>query len=338
MTHTFRRLGTLTLMAVVCHQAMAAELNIYSARHYQTDEALYSDFTKQTGIKINRLDGKEDELLERIKNEGANSPADILITVDAARLEMADQAGLFQPINSKVLNSRIPANLRTPNWIAFSTRARVIAYNKVAVKPEWVQTYGDLANPRLKGQVCVRSGSHPYNLSLGAAMIAHDSEAQAEAWARGLVQNFARAPKGGDTDQLRAVAAGECGVTISNSYYLARLMRSTKPEDRKVINSLGIVWPNQATWGAHINVSGAGVLKHAPNKDAAVKFMEYLASDKAQAYFADGNNEWPAVASVKIDNPALKSMGNFKPDTLPVGDLAKNAVKAQKAFDRAGWR
>lgn len=340
MTRSLRHLGTLSLLTVACQQATAADavLNIYSARHYQTDEALYSDFTKQTGIKINRLDGKEDELLERIKNEGANSPADILITVDAARLEMADQAGLFQPVNSKVLNSRIPANLRTPNWIAFSTRARVIAYNKVSVKAEWVQTYGDLANPRLKGQVCVRSGSHPYNLSLGAAVIAHESEAQAEAWARGLVQNFARAPKGGDTDQLRAVAAGECGVTISNSYYLARLMRSNKPEDRKVINSLGIVWPNQASWGAHINVSGAGILKTAPNKDAAIKFMEYLASDKAQAYFADGNNEWPAVASVKIDNPALKNMGTFKPDTLPVGDLAKNAVKAQKAFDRAGWR
>lgn len=341
MAFSLRRICSLTLIAAACQPTAHAAndvLNIYSARHYQTDEALYDDFTKQTGIKVNRLDGKEDELLERIKNEGANSPADILITVDAARLEMADQAGLFQPIASKVLSSRIPANLRTPNWIAFSTRARVIAYNKGAIKAQWVQTYGDLSHPRLKGQVCVRSGSHPYNLSLGAAMIAHDSESQTEAWARGLVSNFARPPKGGDTDQLRAVAAGECGVTISNSYYLARLMRSTKAEDLKVINSLGIVWPNQSTWGAHINVSGAGVLKHAPNKGAAVKFMEYLASDKAQAYFADGNNEWPAVSTVKIDNPALKSLGQFKPDSLPVGELARNAVKAQKAFDRAGWR
>ena len=345
MARSLPRWTTLTLIALAAQaatlgtaQANDQVLNIYSARHYQTDEALYENFTKQTGIKINRLDGKEDELLERIKNEGARSPADILITVDAARLEMADQAGIFQPIASKVLEQRIPANLRTPNWIAFSTRARVIAYNKRDVKAEWVQTYGDLANPRLKNQVCVRSGAHPYNLSLGAAVISHEGLQQAEAWARGLVQNFARAPKGGDTDQLRAVAAGECGVTISNSYYLARLMRSTKPEDRKVVESLGIVWPNQASWGTHINVSGAGIIKTAPNREAAIKFMEYLASDQAQGYFANGNNEWPAVPSVKVDNPALKAMGSFKPDTLNVGELAKNAAQAQRVFDRAGWR
>jgi iron(III) transport system substrate-binding protein len=242
MAHLTSRVAALTLIALACQgaaHAADAVLNIYSARHYQTDEALYKDFTKQTGIQVNRLDGKEDELLERIKNEGANSPADILITVDAARLEIADSLGLFQPVSSKVLDARIPDHLRTPTWVAFSTRARVIVYNKRAVKAEWVQTYDDLANPRLKDQVCVRSGSHPYNLSLGAAMIAHEGEAKTENWARGLVANFARAPKGGDTDQLKAVAAGECGVTISNSYYLARLMRSAKPEDRKVIESLG---------------------------------------------------------------------------------------------------
>ncbi|MFY9460700.1 MAG: Fe(3+) ABC transporter substrate-binding protein [Aquabacterium commune] len=340
---SLNRRSALTLLALAAAapaQAQAAdpELNIYSARHYQTDEALYANFTKLTGIKVNRLDGKEDELLERLKNEGAKSPADILITVDAARLEVADQAGLFAPIDSKVLAQRIPAKLRTPNWIAFSTRARLIAYNKSAVKAEWVQSYGDLAHPRLKGQVCVRSGSHPYNLSLGGAFIAHQGEPQAEAWARGLVQNFARAPKGGDTDQLKAVAAGECGVTISNSYYLARLMRSTKPEDQKVVAALGVVWPNQQTWGTHINVSGAGIIKTAPNKAAAVKFLEYLSSDQAQAYFADGNNEWPAVASVKLENPALKQLGTFKSDTINVGELARNAAKAQKLYDRAGWR
>lgn len=341
MARSLPRWTALTAIALAAHtgaQAQEKVLNIYSARHYQTDEALYANFTKQTGIKINRLDGKEDELLERIKNEGARSPADILITVDAARLEMADQAGIFQPIQSKLLEQRIPANLRTPNWIAFSTRARLVVYNKRDVKAEWVQTYGDLAHPRLKGQICVRSGSHPYNLSLGAAVISHEGQPQAEAWARGIVQNLARAPKGGDTDQLRAVAAGECGVAISNSYYLARLMRSNKPEDRQVVESLGVVWPNQNTWGTHINVSGAGILKTAPNRDAAVKFMEYLASDQAQGYFANGNNEWPAVASVKLDNPALKAMGSFKPDTLNVGELAKNAAQAQRIFDRAGWR
>jgi iron(III) transport system substrate-binding protein len=184
----------------------------------------------------------------------------------------------------------------------------------------------------------VRSGSHPYNLSLGAALIAHDGEGKAEAWAKGLVANFARAPKGGDTDQLRAVAAGECGVTISNTYYLVRLMRSTKPEDQEVVKALGIVWPNQKSWGTHVNVSGAGVLKHAPHKEAAVKFLEYLASDEAQGYFANGNNEWPVVKSAVAKNKALESLGSFKADTLPIGELAKTTATAQKVFDRAGWK
>jgi iron(III) transport system substrate-binding protein len=322
------------------HAAAQAQpvLNIYSARHYQTDEALYANFTKQTGIKINRLDGKEEELVERIKNEGASSPADVLITVDAARLEIADKAGLFQPLLSKVIDARIPPHLRTPNWVAFSTRARVIAYNKAAVNADWVQTYEDLANPRLKGQICVRSGSHPYNLSLGAAIITHNGEAKAEEWARGVVANFARAPKGGDTDQLKAVAAGECGVAVSNSYYVARLLRSTKPEDQEVMKKLTVVWPNQKTWGTHVNVSGAGIVKTAPNREAAIKFMEYLASDEAQAYFADGNNEWPVVRTAKTKNPALETLGDFRADTLPIGKLAAATVQAQKVYDRAGWR
>lgn len=329
--------AALTALFGVPAQAQGV-LNIYSARHYQTDEALYSDFTKQTGIQINRLDGKEEELVERIKNEGASSPADVLITVDAARLEIADKAGLFQPLKSAVLEARIPAALRTPTWAAFSTRARVVVYSKATINPEWVQTYEDLAHPRLKNQICVRSGAHPYNLSLGAAMLSHDGEAQAEEWARGLVANFARAPKGGDTDQLKAVAAGECGVAISNSYYLARLMRSTKPEDQQVVRSLGVVWPNQKTWGTHINVSGAGIAKHAPNRASAVKFLEYLASDSAQAYFADGNNEWPVVKTAQVKNPALEALGAFKADTLPIGQLANNTAAAQRVYDRAGWR
>lgn len=319
-------------------QAQEKVLNLYSARHYQTDEALYANFTKATGIKINRLDGKEDELVERIRNEGASSPADVLITVDAARLEVADSMGLFQPVKSAVLEQRIPATLRTPTWFAFSTRARVIVYNKAALKADQVRSYADLAAPALKGQVCVRSGGHPYNLSLGAAMIAHEGEAKTEAWAKGLVANFARAPKGGDTDQIKAVAAGECGVAISNSYYLARMMRSTKPDDQQAMNAVGIVWPNQSSWGTHINISGAGVLKHAPNREAAVKFLEYLASDEAQNYFANGNNEWPAVPTVKVNNKELAAMGTFKPDQLPIGDLAKTTVQAQKVFDRAGWK
>ena len=335
-------IAVLTGLASAPASAQAAAdaklLNLYTARHYQTDEALYANFTKATGIKINRLEGKEEELVERIRNEGTASPADILITVDAARLEVADSLGLFQPINSKLLDERIPAALRTANWAAFSTRARVIVYNKTAVTAAQVQTYADLATPALKGQVCMRSGSHPYNLSLGAAVIAHEGEAKAEAWARGLVANFARGPKGGDTDQIKSVAAGECGVTISNTYYLARMMRSTKPEDQQAMSAVAIVWPNQATWGTHVNISGAGVLKHAPHREAAVKFMEYLASDDAQAYFANGNNEWPVVKGSVAANPTLVAMGPFKPDTLPIGELAKNTVLAQKMFDRAGWK
>jgi iron(III) transport system substrate-binding protein len=330
----------LTVLAVAAATASAQEkvLNLYSARHYQTDEALYANFTRQTGIKINRIEAKEDELLERIRNEGANSPADIFLTVDAARLAKADELGLFAPVKSKLLEDRIPANLRSPDWFAFSTRARVIVASKELVKAEDVQNYEDLAGPKLKGKVCSRSGSHPYNISLMAALIAHLGETKAEEWARGVVANFARAPKGGDTDQIKSVAAGECGVAVSNTYYLARLLRSEKPEDRRLMERITIIWPNQKSFGTHINISGGGMLKTAPNKESAIRFLEYLAGDDAQRYFADGNNEWPAAASVVVKNPALEAMGKFRADNLPVAMLAKNAVAAQRIYDRAGWK
>ena len=329
---------TVCVLALMAGQGFAQELNLYSARHYQTDEALYSNFTKQTGIKINRIEGKEDELLERIRNEGANSPADVFLTVDAARLAKAQELGLFAPVKSKLLEERIPEHLHTDEWFAFSTRARVIIYNKSSVAPSDVQTYADLASPRLKGKLCSRSGAHPYNLSLMASVIAHQGEAKAEEWARGMVANFARAPKGGDTDQIRSVAAGECGVAVSNTYYVARLLRSTKPEDQKLMEKVGVVWPDQSGAGTHINVSGGGMLKTAPHKEAAVKFLEYLASDDAQRYFADGNNEWPAVNSVKVSNPGLEALGKFKADKLPVKQLAAQQTKAQMIYDRAGYK
>ncbi|WP_342050597.1 MULTISPECIES: Fe(3+) ABC transporter substrate-binding protein [unclassified Cupriavidus] len=323
-------------------QAVAQEkvLNLYTARHYQTDESLYNNFTRQTGIKINRIEGQEDPLLERIRNEGANSPADVFITVDIGRLWRAQQAGVFAPVKSKVLESRIPANYRDPagEWFGFSARARVIAYNKTAVKPGDITRYEDLADPKWKGKVCTRSSGHVYNLSLVSSLIAHDGEAKTEAWARGVAGNLARAPKGGDTDQLKAVAAGECDVAISNTYYIARLLKSTKPEDKAVSEKLGVVWPNQSSQGVHMNISGGGMLKHAPNKEAAVKFLEYLASDEAQAYFADGNNEWPVVPSVKIANPALESLGTFKADRIGVAELGKYQPEAQKLVDKAGYR
>ncbi len=331
----------ISLAILASGQLLAAEekvLNLYSARHYQTDEQLYSDFTRQTGIVINRIEGKEDELLERIKNEGANSPADVFLTVDAARLAKAHELGIFAPLKSAVLDKRIPAHLRTEDWVAFSTRARVIVYNKSNIDPAGLKTYNDLAAPQYKGKFCSRSGAHPYNLSLMASVIAHQGEAAAEKLAKGMVANFARSPKGGDTDQIRAVAAGECGLAISNTYYVARLLRSDKPADQKTMANVGIIWPNQATTGAHINVSGGGILKTAPHKKNAQMFLEYLASDQAQRYFADGNNEWPVVESVKVDNPGLAAMGKFKADQLPVNQLAMYQIKAQMIFDRAGFK
>ncbi len=290
MKYSFSVIALALFFTAPALQAQEKVLNLYSARHYQTDERLYENFTKQTGIRINRIEGKEEELMERIRNEGPNSPADVFITVDAARLASADALGLFGQVRSEVLNSRIPAHLHTDTWFAFSTRARVIIYNRAMVKAGDVQTYESLADPRLRGKVCSRSGSHPYNLSLVSALIAHDGEPKTEEWAKGVVANFARAPKGGDTDQIKAVAAGECDVAVSNTYYLARLIRSDKIEERRMMERVGIVWPNQAGYGTHINIAGGGMVKTAKNREAAVRFLEYLASDEAQRYFADGNN------------------------------------------------
>ena len=322
--------------------ALAQEnlLNLYSSRHYQTDEALYANFTKTTGIKLNRIEAGEDPLIERLKNEGTSSPADVLVTVDAGRLWRAEQMGLFQSIDSKVLTARLPDHMRTPNnqWFGFSARARVIIYNRTALKAADVQNYEDLADPKLKGKVCTRSGSHVYNLSLMSALIEHWGEAKAEQWARAVVANFARSPKGGDTDQILAVAAGECGVAISNSYYYVRLLASEKPEDRKAIANIGVVWPNKKSFGTHMNVSGAGVVKYAKNRDAAIKYLEYLSSDQAQGYFAEGNNEWPVVKGAPLNNKALASLGSFKMDTLNISALGKNQPLAQKIFDRVGYK
>ena len=323
--------------------AQAAEepvLNLYSARHYQTDEALYNNFTKTTGIRINRIEAGDEQLIERLKSEGRNSPADVLLIVDASRLAQAKDLGLFQPVKSKLLEERIPASMRDPDgdWFAFSTRGRILVYNTATTKPADVATYASLADPKNRGKVCARTGSHPYNLSLIASRIAHVGEAKAEEWARGVVANFARKPQGGDTDQIKAVAAGECGVAIANSYYYARLLRSNKPEDLAIVAKTAVVWPDQAGAGTHLNVSGGGVLKNAPHRENAIRFLEYLASDQAQIYFADGNNEWPTVKGVEVANPALEKMGKFKADPLPIATFGKNIAAAQRVADKAGWR
>jgi len=339
---TSKRISIALFSVMVAASASSQEsvVNVYSGRHYQADEALYAGFTKATGIKVNRIEAGEDAIIERIRNEGARSPADVMITVDAGRLWRADQLGLFQPAKSATLEKRIPESLRHPDghWFGISTRARVIAYNKARVKPGEISTYEELADPKWKGRVCMRSSTSVYNLSLMGALIDHLGEARAEAWAKGVRENLAQEPKGGDTDQLKAVAAGLCDVTVSNQYYYARLARSAKPDEKQVAERLGIVFPNQASWGTHVNISGAGVLKHAPHREAAVKFLEYLASDEAQRYFADGNNEWPAVRGVKVDNPVLNALGDFKADRINVAVLGKNQPSSQKIYDRVAWK
>jgi iron(III) transport system substrate-binding protein len=336
--------GLLAACTITSVQAQQTVLNIYSARHYQTDEALYSDFTKATGIKINRVDADDAGILARLQSEGAASPADVILLVDAARLWRAEVDGLFQPVRSALLDSRIPANLRGKadangsQWFGFSTRARVIVYNQADVKKEDVDTYEELGDPKNKGKVCTRSGSHPYNVSLFGSMLEHLGPQKTEQWLQGVVANMARAPKGGDTDQIKAVASGECRIGVTNTYYLARLMRSGKPEDRAVVEKIGVVFPNQQTWGTHVNIAGGAVAKHAKNREAAVKFLEYLAGDSAQAHFANGNNEWPVVRSLKISNPALETMGDFRTETIPVSVVGMNQVKVQQMLDRVGYR
>jgi iron(III) transport system substrate-binding protein len=332
--------GSLSIWQDAHAQAGDKVLNLYSARHYQTDEALYAEFTKQTGIKINRIELGDEPLLQRLRSEGANSPADVVLLVDAARLWRAQIDGLFQPIQSKVLESRIPANLRSNDgtWFGFSTRARVIVYDKARVKPEEVDTYEELADPKNAGKVCTRSGSHPYMLSLIGAMVERSGEAKTEAWAKGVVANMARPPRGGDTDQIRAVASGECGVALTNTYYWVRLLRSNEPKDKEVVAKVGFVWPNQATSGTHVNVSGGGVAKNAPNRANAIAFLEYLASDSAQKYFAEGNNEWPVVKGAASSNAALASLGSFKAEDLPISSVGKGQIAAQRILDRVGYR
>ena len=321
-------------------------LNLYSARHYPTDELLYSDFTKATGIKINRVDSDDAGIIARLKAEGSASPADLILLVDAARLWKGEVDGMFLPVKSKTLETAVPAQLRSKPtddgtaWFGLSTRARVVVYDKLKVNKADVDTYEELGDPKNKGQLCIRSGSHPYNLSLFGAMTEHLGPAATEAWLKGMVDNMARAPKGGDTDQIKAVASGECGIAVTNTYYLARLMRSTNPADKAVIERVGVVFPNQQSWGTHVNVAGGAVARYAKNPANAMKFLEYLVSPEAQNHFANGNNEWPVVKGLKLDNPALNAMtgGNFKSEVIPISAVGMNQIKVQQMLDRVGFR
>jgi len=315
------------------------EVNVYSARHYKYDDQLYAAFTAETGITVNVIEGKGDELMERIKAEGANSPADIFVTVDAGMLWRAAEAGIYQPVESAVLVERVPENLRHPDglWFGFSKRARVFVVDPAQIDPNLVQTYEDLAKPEFKGKICIRSSSNIYNLSLLGSLIAAHGADGAEAWAKGVVANMAREPEGGDTDQIKAVGAGQCAVAVANTYYFVRLLTSDKPEEKELAERLVLVFPNQGDRGTHVNVSGAGAVAHAPNYENAVKLLEFLSSDEAQAYFANGNNEYPAVGPVR-ENKELASLGDFRKDSLNVSQLGKNQAAAQQVYDRAGWK
>ena len=324
--------------AAIAAPALAQEVNLYSSRHYDTDERLYSDFEEMTGITVNRIEGNADELIARMQAEGANSPADILLTVDTSRLERAKEAGLLQSIDSDVLETRIPAYLQDGDnqWFGFSQRARIIFYdrNDVSNPP---QTYLDLADPAYQGQVCHRSSTNVYSQTLLAAVIENHGEEAARSWAQGVVNNFAREPQGGDTDQLRGLVSGECDVAISNTYYFARALRTPVDGVSDEIGMIGWVFPSQNAEGAHMNLSGGGVAVNAPNRENAIAFLEYLATDQAQQYFSAGNDEYPAVPGVGLSESVAK-LGLFKPDDVDLSAVAQNVSLATQIFNEVGWK
>lgn len=330
------------IAAAVSPAAAQEAVNLYTSRHYDTDERLYTEFTDATGIKVNRIEASADALIARIKNEGVNSPADVLLTTDAGRLWRAEQEGLLEPVQSDVLMSKIPAEYRHPDglWFGFSTRARIIYVAKDRVDPSALKTYQDLADPKFKGQVCTRSSENIYMLSLMAGLIDHLGEEAARDWAAGVFANRAREPQGGDTDQLRGIVSGECDIALGNSYYFTRAMRLdvrglSHPEDTAKI---AVITPNQDSFGTHVNVSGGGLVKGAPNREAAVKFLEYLASPAAQSYFANGNDEFPVVDDIPAAEHVEKTLGGFKTDDLPLTVLGQNQAKARQLYDAAGYK
>ncbi|MBS3785552.1 MAG: Fe(3+) ABC transporter substrate-binding protein [Gammaproteobacteria bacterium] len=319
--------------------AMSDELNIYSARHYDSDEQLYSLFTERTGIEVNVLQGNSDQLIERIGREGAASPADVLLTVDAGVLHRAETRGLFAPAESDVLTSRIPETFRDPEnlWFGFSQRVRVVYYDTEQYSEPPISRYEELAEDRFEGEICIRSSSNIYNQSLIAAFIDIYGEEETEAWSAGLMDNLARTPQGGDTDQIRALAAGECSIAVGNHYYWVRLLLSDDPADRAVAERAGVIFPNQEGRGTHSNVAGAGMIANAPNPESAVAFLEFLASDEAQRLFGMGNHEFPVVEGVEpVD--AIQPWVELKTDPLNVSRLGENNPAAVRLMDRVGWR
>jgi iron(III) transport system substrate-binding protein len=315
--------------------AQADEVNVYSARHELLILPLLERFKAETGITVNLITAKADELVKRLEAEGRSTPADVFITVDAGRLQRAKEAGVLRAVDNPVLNARIPQNLRDRDnyWFGLSQRARVIFYAKDRVDPSELSTYEALADKRWQQRICIRSSSNIYNQSLVASMIEADGVEKTEDWARGLVANFARRPAGGDTDQLRAAAAGQCDIAIANTYYYGRLANSDKAGDRAVAAALGVFWPNQADRGAHVNVSGAGIT----HSDAAERLLEFMVSPESQTWYAKVNLEYPVVSDAQTSE-LLKSFGDFKSDSLNLSRLGENNRAAVELMDRAGWR
>lgn len=333
-------LGSLALAACSggTEKAGREEVNLYTARHYDSDLPLYEQFTQQTGIKINRIEGNADQLIARMKSEGRNSRADVFVTADAGALWRAQQAGLFQPIASETLNARIPANLREPggNWYGFARRARVVAYDAAKVKPEEVDDYAKLAGPRFKGKLCVRSADSVYNLSLVGAIIEAMGSEKADAWVRGIVANMARRPEGGDRDQIRAVGAGVCEIALTNSYYYIR-MANGDDADRKITEGVKLAFPSLEGKGAHVNISGGGVAANAPNRDNAIRLLEFFASADAQRHTASTNNEFPVSEDVPPP-PPVDAYAGFTAHPMGVAAFAARQPEAQTLMSAAGWR
>lgn len=319
--------------------ASAEEVNLYSARKEALIKPLLDRFSDETGIQVNLLTGKADALLKRLQSEGVNSPADLLITTDAGRLHRAKEAGITQAVASETLRAAIPANYRDPHghWFGLTLRARPIVYVKGKVQTSELSTYEDLADPKWKQRICIRSSDNVYNQSLVASLIVSDRLQATETWAKGLVANMARPPKGGDRDQIKAAAAGQCDLAIVNTYYLAGMLTSKDKDQRAAAEKMGVFWPNQDGRGAHVNVSGAALTASAKNREAAIKLLEYLASDSAQQWYAETNGEYPIRPDIPV-SATLASWGDFKADDINLDWLGEFNSEAVRLMDRAGWK